>query len=125
MGTIIILDTSAVIEILKSTEKASKMTEEFFNEDIGISTFTIYELLWARMHDLDIVERIAKRFKVFDFGKEQSIASAKIRSELSRKGSPINEVDIFIASTTMAEKAVLVTCDKDFEKITGLNVRIF
>ena len=47
---------------------------------------------------------------------------ARIKRETERKGTPLDENDLWIAATARALGAVLVTSDSDFQRVSGLGV---
>lgn len=47
---------------------------------------------------------------------------AAVRHALDLKGLPMNDNDLWIAATALALGAVLVSRDKDFARVTGLQV---
>ena len=125
MAVILILDTSAIVEILRGSQKGKEIVGNFLNEDAAISAFSAYELLWSRPEKEREILEFVKRFNVLNFELEQSIKAAEIKRILKNKGITINEVDIFIASIAIMAGFLLVSCDKDFKKIPGLKARIF
>jgi tRNA(fMet)-specific endonuclease VapC len=48
---------------------------------------------------------------------------AKIRSDLRKKGRLIDNLDILIAATAVAEKLILIAADRDFAVIEGLEIQ--
>lgn len=46
---------------------------------------------------------------------------ANIKRQVERKGTPLDENDLWIAATATCLNAVLVTTDNDFRKISGLH----
>lgn len=47
---------------------------------------------------------------------------ARIKREAERKGTPLDENDLWIAATAASLGAVLVTTDTDFQRVTSLRV---
>lgn len=47
---------------------------------------------------------------------------ARIKREVERKGTPLDENDLWIAATAASLGAVLVTTDSDFRRVSGLRV---
>jgi predicted nucleic acid-binding protein len=62
---------------------------------------------------------------VVPFELGDALKSIDIQQELSRKGRTVNLVDVFIASISLGRDASLVTCDRGFEQISGLDVQVF
>lgn len=47
---------------------------------------------------------------------------ASIKWETERKGTPLDENDLWIAATARALEAVMVTTDSDFQRVSGLQI---
>jgi len=47
---------------------------------------------------------------------------ARIKREAERKGTPLDENDLWIAAATISIGATLVTTDRDFRRVSGLKV---
>ena len=47
---------------------------------------------------------------------------ASIKWEAERKGTPLDENDLWIAATARALEAVVVTTDSDFQRVSGLQI---
>lgn len=47
---------------------------------------------------------------------------ARIKREAEIKGTPLDENDLWLAAMAAASGAVLVTSDRDFQKVTGLSI---
>ncbi len=60
---------------------------------------------------------------VLPFGNAEAKASAQIRAQLEKEGTPIGPYDILIAGTALANRATLVTHNlEEFKRIEDLNV---
>ncbi|WP_101298207.1 PIN domain-containing protein [Halegenticoccus soli] len=60
--------------------------------------------------------------KSLAFGSEEATEAARINAELHGSGTPINEMDVLIAGTVRAAGGTLVTRDRDYERVDGLDV---
>jgi tRNA(fMet)-specific endonuclease VapC len=49
---------------------------------------------------------------------------AYLKREAEKQGTPLDENDLWIAATALALDAILVTADSDFQRITGLGLRL-
>lgn len=120
-----ILDTSAVIEILKGTKKGSQIINLVGTDPIAITVFSVYELfIGARDNEFGKIDKLFSETIILDFGKEAALESVKLGKELLKSGKPIEEIDIFIASICTSQNSVLVTLDKDFENIKTLGIKL-
>ena len=49
---------------------------------------------------------------------------AQIKVTAEQQGTPLDECDLWIAATALALDAILVTSDSDYQRITGLGLRL-
>ncbi len=119
-----ILDTNVVIEILRGNPKLTKFIDELQQHDqFAVTTITQYELL----KHLDAERRKdAREFisnvDVYSFDTEGAEAASSTYLKLKASGKLVNENDILIAGIAKAKDELLVTTDRDFEKIEGLKL---
>ena len=122
----IILDTSAIIEILKDTEKGKKITTFIQDQETGITSFSVHELMiGSKEKELPRLEMLFASIKIFNFDLMAALESFQLEKNLIKKGKMIEESDIFIAGICLAAKAKLITLDKGFEEIKELDFKIF
>ncbi|MFH1276486.1 MAG: type II toxin-antitoxin system VapC family toxin, partial [Candidatus Woesearchaeota archaeon] len=72
--------------------------------------------------ELEAMRSFFKEVQIVDFGFESAFKSAEIEKKLQKKGNLINKMDILIAGTCSIHGFQLITCDHDFNKVTGLDV---
>lgn len=121
----ILLDTSALIELADKTEKGVKVAELCKNNQATISTFTINEvLITANEEEKLAFEKIFEKSIIISFNKESAYKSIEIERELRKEGKLIGKIDIFIASIAICQNISLITLDNDFKKIKGLKAII-
>ena len=120
-----LLDTNVIIEILRHNDEIITKVENVGQENCYISEITIAELLYGAVRGnnpknfLD-VERIEQEFEVLSIRpayKQYAVA----RNQLRQKGTPIDHMDLFIASVAIHNNMTLVTHNtKHFLRIEGL-----
>lgn len=124
MGRIIILDTNAVVALLKSDHK---MLEYVLKADsIGISVITQIEFLAFNKlseQDAKLFEKFISRIDVYDILSFDSNMIHKIIE--IRKTNKVRLPDAIIAATALLNNATLITADKSFKKINGLEIVSF
>ncbi len=119
------LDTSAVIEVLFATEKGKKIQHITKDQPITITILTIHELLVGmKEKDIEKMEHFLKSVSAAEFSKECATHSAVIERHLREKGRLVNKMDILIAGICLHRNYHLITCDKDFENIKGIQTTI-
>ena len=115
-----ILDSSAIIDVVHGNERGTKILDIVGNEKFYITAFSVNEILFSEKSIEKMKEFIEKSY-VFNFDKEAAKISVQIEKDLRKTGKMINKADIFIAAICMQTNSMLVACDKDFKKVTGLN----
>ncbi|MBI2631893.1 type II toxin-antitoxin system VapC family toxin [Candidatus Pacearchaeota archaeon] len=121
----ILLDTSALIELADETEKGIKVAEYCNREQAAISTFTINEVLITANEEEKIAfEKIFEKSIILSFNKESAYKSIEIEKELRKEGKMIGKIDIFIASIAVCQNISILTTNNDFKKIKGLKTII-
>ena len=119
----IILDSSAVIEILKGTEAGSAVLKNTHEEQVFHTALTLQEVLLGTPN----IEKVIRYFnssEILGFEKHDAITSVEIERDLTKKGTKINKLDIMIAAMCINRSAMLVTLDKDFQKIERLRMKL-
>ncbi len=122
-----VYDSSAIIELLEGTEKGELITKELSHTLIRVTPITIHEVLAGAKDDLQqqLLKSLLESFSVLKFGFEEADVSARIERILGKEKKKINDADLFIAAICIHNDATLVTCDKDFKKIEGLDILFF
>ena len=96
--------------------------------DIGISVITEAELrfgvarLAAAVRLKYLVEEFLVRVEVLPWNSAAARQYAEIRAVLERSGRPMGNMDMLIAAHALAVEAVLVTHDRVFRRVKGLNI---
>jgi tRNA(fMet)-specific endonuclease VapC len=122
-----LLDTDAVVDILRRRHRVAERVAEVSPEDVGVSAMTVAELLYGSLcsHDLAKSEREVRRFlevvRIIPFGRSAAAAHSRIRHALRRQ--TIGPNDLVIAATALASKATIVTANVgEFARVHGLAV---
>lgn len=124
-----VIDTNILIYFFKGLGNVKQNLLSKPPKDIGVPAIVFYELEVG----IEKSESPAKRIKqlndfistvnILPFRKAEAQASAKIRVQLEKKGTPIGPYDILIAGTALANKATLVTHNvEEFKRVENLNV---
>ncbi len=123
-----LLDTNICIYLLKGAFEPLKA--RFAGNPpskIGIPAIVKAELYLGayksmrREATLAVLDAFLAPLRILPFGDEESIFYARIRSEMEAEGKPIGPNDLLIASTALAQGAVLVTHNtREFSRVRGL-----
>ncbi len=124
-----ILDTDICIYWLKGNRKIERRIIKQGLENIAITVITECELTYGafksgrKEENLRVVEQLKNKIRVIHTSDEVAFYYGKLKAELEKKGSPLDDADLLIASITLANNAVLVTNNtRHFRKIRQLQV---
>jgi len=122
-----LLDTSIVIKYLKGTPEVVELIDSLEGEVFSsyLVLAELYEGIFRSKNEVE--QKILEYFSTFDlvFGLDETISKefGKIRAELKQKGTIIEDIDILVAATCLANDLTLVTLNKKhFERIKGLKI---
>lgn len=119
----ILLDTSAVIELLEGTTKGQKVQNLIKDDAVCISSITLNEfLIGCNDKQRDIFQNFVASLEVFSFDSDAAYKSELVEKSLIRRGKIIGKMDIFIASICLVHEIPIITADKDFKNVDKLKV---
>jgi tRNA(fMet)-specific endonuclease VapC len=120
---VIVLDTSAAIELLDGTPAGITISKHLETELAGASVVTLNELLvGSHGNKRTMVESLFKSLQLLPADEAIARKAAIVEEVLERKGRPIQKLDTFIAATCLVHQIPLITCDKGFKNVDGLHV---
>jgi tRNA(fMet)-specific endonuclease VapC len=96
---------------------------------LAVSVITQAELLFgvARRPEATrlklVVEEFLKRVEVLAWDSSAATAYAEVRAALEHAGKPMGNLDLMIAAHALATGAVLVSNDRVFRAVKGLQVQ--
>jgi tRNA(fMet)-specific endonuclease VapC len=123
------LDTNIVSYLLEKNEKVlARFDSNFMQNKITISSIVYYEIqrgIFCRRS-----KKLQSKFDVFckhvpviAFTNSDVMLAARIYAELRLKGKTIEDADIFIGASALANEAVLVTNNEEhLGRIKGLKI---
>ncbi|MEK7521188.1 MAG: type II toxin-antitoxin system VapC family toxin [Patescibacteria group bacterium] len=123
------VETSAIINFLKNKENAVSFIESLEGE--LTSSFVCLAELYEGIYRVNNPKELEKGVLLFFtglgevYGLDQDIAKnfGQIRAELKKKGEVIEDIDILIAATCVAQNLTLITYNpKHFQRVSGLKV---
>lgn len=128
-----ILDTSAVIDILRGDDSISEWEAQLDeNGSAAVSSISVMEL-WEGVHRSNATERERERVETLltgltdvPFDRAAAMRAGKLSAELLGDRTPIEVEDRMIAAIAMEnEQAVLTGNGDHFERIPGLTVESY
>ena len=125
-----LLDTNIITALLKKNEKVNRELDKVSSQEqeLFISCITFYEikrgLLYAKAtRQLSEFEQLCKKYKVVLLDDLQIIEKAsEIHADLKRKGTPIQDADVFIAATAIIKRLIVVSNDSDMLRVVGVTL---
>jgi len=124
-----ILDSDILIYFLKGKEDIVKKVISLPQNELCITIINYTELLYGIYNSNNVEQNKEKilpfldNFDILPFDKKSSEIFAKLKANLKRKGNLIADMDLMIASITIANKATLFTNNlKHFERIEDLKL---
>ena len=122
-----LLDTNAVIALLKGDPGFMARLKEYRPEDFGLSAIVIHELFYGAFKSQRVaanLERVEElRFETVEFDREDARSAGEIRAELARAGLPIGPYDVLIAGQAKARDLTMITHNvREFQGVAGLRV---
>ena len=122
-----LLDTNAVIELLKGTPRFQKRLMEYEPEDFGLSAIVLHELFYGAFKSRHVQANLARveglRFPVVALDSEAARRSGEIRAHLAKAGTPIGPLDVLIAGQALSRSLTVITHNRgEFDRVPGLRV---
>ena len=122
-----LLDTNAIIGVLKGNEGLIAKLKQYQPADFGMSSIVSHELAFGAYNSQRIEQNLqiidGLQFDVLEFSKSDAHAAGEIRATLKKQGTPIGPYDVLIAGQAVARSLILVTNNmKEFKRVQGLSV---
>ena len=123
-----LLDTNAVIALLKGEPSIRTRIRKESPSAVGISSVVAHELYYGAFESQRREQNLARvdalQFEVIAFDMEDARIAGEIRADLATCGTPIGPYDILIAGQAAARDLVLVTHNlREFERVARLQVQ--
>lgn len=124
------LDTNVITAILKGNEETTKLAEKktIAGDEVVINGMAYYEIKRGLLasnatNQLRQFQTICRIYSLI-WLESQNIfdIASEIYASLKRRGEPIGDADILIASMALCNNAILVSADTDFNRIKDLKV---
>ncbi len=122
-----LLDTNALIALLRGTPRFIRRVRRRMPRDFGISSIALHELYYGAYKSARVDENLARidsmRIVVLPFDTEDARQAGEIRSTLARAGKPIGPYDALSAAQAKARGLTLITHNVgEFSRVAGLRV---
>jgi tRNA(fMet)-specific endonuclease VapC len=122
-----LLDTNAVIALLKGHEGFLARLRRYEPGDFGLSSVVLHELYYGAYKSVRVAQNLARvealQFEVVEFCAEAARRAGELRAALAAAGTPIGGYDVLIAGQALARDLTLVTRNMgEFARVAGLRV---
>ncbi len=122
-----LLDTDAVVDVLRGRHRVAERLATVSPEDVGVSAMTLGELLYGAHCASDparselAVRRFVEVVRVLPFGRAAADVHGRIRFATPHR--TVGPNDLVIAATALASRATIVTANtREFERVPNLPV---
>ncbi|UVK51004.1 type II toxin-antitoxin system VapC family toxin [Mesorhizobium sp. AR02] len=125
---IYLLDTNAVIAVIKGDEGLLALLKQHTPQDFALSAIVLHELYYGAEKSQRKAENLTRiealQFPVLEFDREDARHAGEIRATLATLGTPIGPYDALIGGQARARNLTLVTRNvREFERIKALFVK--
>jgi tRNA(fMet)-specific endonuclease VapC len=122
-----LLDTNAVIALVKREPRFMKRVRERSPSEFGIPSIAAHELYFGAYKSSRVEENLARleylRIPVVEFDREDAQEAGQLRALLAAAGTPIGPYDVLIAGQAKARNLILVTRNvREFARVAGLRI---
>src|SRR3989344_578925 len=123
------IETSAIINFLKNKENAVSYIESLEGELTSsfVCLAELYEGIYRVQNPKELEKGVLLFFtgltEVYELDQEIAKNFGQIRAKLKKRGEVIEDIDIMIPATCLAQNLTLVTYNsKHFERVPGLEI---
>jgi tRNA(fMet)-specific endonuclease VapC len=124
---IYLLDTNAVIAVMKGDANLLARLKRYRPQDFVLSAIVVHELYYGAQKSQQKADNLARiealQFPVLEFDREDARHAGEIRATLAALGTPIGPYDALIGGQARARKLTLMTRNvREFERIKALAI---
>ncbi len=122
-----LLDSNAVIALLRGDAGFLKRIRQHQPQDFAISSIVAHELFYGAYKGHRTAENLSRiealRFEILDFDREDARCSGELRAILAAAGAPIGPYDVLIAGQAIARGMILITHNvREFQRVAALQI---
>ncbi|RWO61403.1 type II toxin-antitoxin system VapC family toxin [Mesorhizobium sp.] len=124
---IYLLDTNAVIAIMKGDAYLQARLMSYRPQDFALSAIVVHELYYGAQKSQRKADNLARiealQFPILEFDREDARHAGEIRGTLATSGIPIGPYDALIGGQARARNLTLITRNvREFERIKNLTI---
>ena len=123
-GSKILLDTNIISALLKGERKIADNIDAA--DEVYIPIHVLGELYYGAQYSANVeantlsIDKLLSRYGVLNTNEQTAVLYGGIKAALRKKGRPIPENDIWIATIAIQNNLAVITRDKHFNEIDGL-----
>ncbi|MCE2996128.1 MAG: type II toxin-antitoxin system VapC family toxin [Cyclobacteriaceae bacterium] len=124
-----LLDTNICIHFLADEYNIKEKIEKAGLENCFVSEITIAELKFGAENSQNkeknrkVIDEFTKRFSIIPIYNSLDIYALE-KAKLRRKGKPLDDFDLLIGATAIANNFILVTRNvSDFDRLDGIEIK--
>ena len=124
-----LLDTNICIHFLADEYNIKEKIEKAGLENCFVSEITIAELKFGAENSQNkeknrkVIDEFTKRFSIIPIYNSLDIYALE-KAKLRRKGKPLDDFDLLIVATAIANNFILVTRNvSDFDRLDGIEIK--
>ncbi len=125
------LDSTFLIDLLRRVPSAVEHLDRLeSSRELRFITPPAAAEVWVGAHvlggrSLRIAEELLGSLQWLEFDQESCRLAGRIGAELIARGEPLGAADLFIAATSLRHRQRLVTRDRGFARVPGLQVESY
>lgn len=120
----VVLDSSAVIEMLRGTKKGEAILAMVSGKEIELPSVAAFELLRGPPSQRPRTKAFIDAVHDLPFDRAVAEEAALLEERLRHQGVPLGALDLLIAASAATRGTTLVTADADFKRVKDLNVQL-
>lgn len=124
------LDTNFIIDLLNGEENAVSLYEQIKNAPLAITAIAavaLFEILRGKeqnQNKMRAFNELRQKLEVLPFGEKEAEEASEIENKIEQNGlSKLHIDDLLIGATAKTNKAILVSNDRHYNRIDGLQLR--
>ena len=123
-----LLDTNVASDLIKENEIVKRHLDRCDFADLAFSSVTQGEILFGLARKPDAVKSrniglyLLERITILPWDENAATTYGQLKAEMQSNGLSLSEIDMLIAAQSLAEGLVLITSDKAFRNVPGLDV---
>ena len=123
------LESNFIIDLLNGKENAVSLYREIKNTPLTITVIAsvvLFEIMRGKEENQNKIQEfkeLRQELTVLPFDEKEAEEASRIEKAMHQEGQTIAPLDLLIAATAKTNNAILVSNDRDYDKIDGLRLK--